>query len=137
MTPSAWGADPETPAAESAPADGEASAAEETPQPKLFGLGEFHVRDLRPTRNETVDVRFSLYTVMSADASDAFVAALPHWRQRLRDQAIVAVRLCETNDFIEPGLDRLQQIIRLRINRTLGWPAVEQIYLNDFTLGDY
>lgn len=104
--------------------------------PKLFALGDFYVREVRQTRNETVDVRFSLYLLLPPETSDQLVAQLQHRLQRLREQIIVAVRLTEMIDFLQPGLDRLQLIMRIRIQRLLGPGVIDGLYINDFILGD-
>lgn len=110
--------------------------AETTTPLRRFELGAFHVRDLRPTRDVTADLKFSLYLVIREDVSEAAVAALEHWRHRLRDQAITAIRTAQIVDFADPDLTRVRRLMNLRINRALPHPLVEEILVTTFTLGD-
>ena len=57
---------------------------------------------------------------------------LNQWNRRLRDQVITAVRNTESKDFKESDLKKLQQMIRLRINRLLKSIRIEEIYITQF-----
>lgn len=116
--------------------EGEAEpAAENTHRPR-FDLGAFHVRDLRPTRDVTADLKFSLHLQLRDDVSEAAVSALEHWKHRLRDQAITAIRTAQMVDFTDPDLARVRRLINLRVNRLLPHPLVDEILVTSFTLGD-
>ncbi|MBX3425766.1 MAG: hypothetical protein KF688_08810 [Pirellulales bacterium] len=115
---------------------GEQNSAENRPKPFTLDLGDFHVRDWRPTRNETPDLRFSVAVVFAPETSELTRERLRHWTNRLRDQAIIAVRLAESKDFVEPTLDQLQRLIRGRIRRTLPGVPVSEVLMTDFSLGD-
>lgn len=125
-------ADPASGTAESV--DGEETTT--PPQPFSLGLGDFHVRDWRPTRNETPNLRFAVTIEFDADTPPMTRARLPHWINRLRDQTIIAVRLAETKDFAEPNLAQVQRLIRVRVSRILPQLGVHRVLITDFALGD-
>ncbi|MAT73078.1 MAG: hypothetical protein CMJ58_26640 [Planctomycetaceae bacterium] len=111
-------------------------AAEDAPQPFVLPLGDFHLRDWRPTRNETPDLRFAVAIVFNADTPVLTRERLAHWVNRLRDQTIIAMRLAETKDFAEPSLQQVQRLIRVRVSRILPRLAVDEVLITDFALGD-
>ena len=106
-------------------------------KPFVLDLGFLQVRDWRPTRNETPNLRFGIAVVFGAETSPATRTALKHWKNRLRDQAIIAMRLAETRDFTEPDLHKVQRLIQVRINRILPQVNVESVMLTDFSLDDH
>jgi flagellar basal body-associated protein FliL len=100
---------------------------------RIHELGYFHLRQLRPTRDETINVKFELHLLMPEDAPGPELEnLLNRWTQRLRDQVITAVRRAEIKDFTEPGLRRLQKMILLRINRLLKFSRIEGVYLTRY-----
>jgi flagellar basal body-associated protein FliL len=100
---------------------------------RIHELGYFHVRQLRPTRNETIDLKFELHILMPEKAQElGLETRLNQWNRRLRDQVITAVRNAETKDFKESDLKKLQRMIRLRINRLLKSIRIEEIYITQF-----
>jgi|GEM_PF-6878088 len=100
---------------------------------RIHEVGNFQLRQLRPTRDETIHVRFELYLQLPEDGPEpALENRLDRWNERLRDQVITAVRNTETKDFTEPSLRRLQKMILLRINRLLKFTRIEQVYLTQY-----
>jgi hypothetical protein len=63
----------------------------------------------------------------------ADVQQLEHWKHRLRDQVIIAVRTAQDIDFQEPDLVRLRRIILFRMRRLLKADVVQDILLSEFT----
>jgi hypothetical protein len=108
---------------------------EAKPVPRHFDLGAFEIRQLRPTRNETIDVNFELYLVLSKEADEAVKKKLEFWKHRLREQVLTSVRLTETKFFSEPDLLRLQRVILLRINRICPEMHIAGIYITRFIFG--
>ena len=98
-----------------------------------FELGSFEIREIRPTRNETTDVNFTAYFAMSPNVTAGDVQKLEHWKHRLRDQVIIAVRTAQDVDFLEPDLVRLRRIILFRMRRLLKADVVQDILLSEFT----
>jgi flagellar basal body-associated protein FliL len=108
------------------------SVAEDSSCP-IYALGNIHVRQLRPTCNETINVKFELHLRMpEAAPGPELENRLNRWTHRLHDQVITAVRNAETKDFTEPGLRRLQKMILLRINRLLKFSRVEEVYITRY-----
>ncbi len=99
---------------------------------RQIDLGPFRIQQIRPTRNETVEVRFELILVLPEATTKREVARLENWKHRLRDQAITSVRLAETKDFSEPELRRLQRLILLRINRILKFTRIQGLFFTRF-----
>ena len=57
------------------------------------------------------------------------------WQRRLRDQAITAARSADPEDLSEPGLERMQRLMLLRIRRLPLPKPVTGVYLTDFAVG--
>ena len=104
----------------------------EEPNPTI-DLGSFAIRDYRPMRNETAKLNFSIHLSLSELAPDMVAEQLEHWRHRLRDQVIIAVRKSLAIDFQQPGLDVLRRRILLRLNRVLKKPLIAEALLPEFT----
>lgn len=121
--------------AEASP-DGDAATAAKR-KAMTYDLGSFRLREFRPTRNETAILLFAVHLKLHADVSEKTVERLDNWKQRLRNEALTAVRSVELADYQDPGLVRLQKVILLRINRLLPMPLVERIYVTEFTVGDH
>jgi hypothetical protein len=116
-------------------AHGEAPAAAQ-PIDGVIDLGSFDLDNFRPTHNEVASIRFSLCLVLAPDVSDATVERLNHWRHRLRDQAIIAMRSAEVTDLADPSLERVQRLILVRIKRLPFTDLIEAAYLTDFAVGE-
>lgn len=107
-------------------------APEVTVIPKL-DLGLLEVKNLEPTRNQTSKVTFGMHLAFAPGTDPAIVSALQHWQHRLREQVIVAIRVAELGDYLDPELLRLRKQILYRINRVLKGVQAEDILLADFT----
>jgi flagellar basal body-associated protein FliL len=103
------------------------------PERITFELGSFEIREIRPTHNETTNVNFTAYLEMSPGATTEEVQQLDHWKHRLRDQVIIAVRTAQEADFLEPDLVRLRRIILFRVRRLLRANVVQDILFSEFT----
>jgi hypothetical protein len=112
---------------------GNAAAAVDT---GTFDLGEFHLRNFRPTHNKTASIRFSLHLVVDPEAEPGDLEALANWQRRLRDQAIIAVRSAEAADLAEPDLARVRRLIIIRLNRLPVAHLIQGVYLTNFAVGD-
>jgi hypothetical protein len=116
---------------------GAGAATSDSKLPRTFDLGEFDIRNFRPTHNEIANIKFSLHVVLAPTTSEVELAELENWKRRLRDQAITAVRSANAVDLAEPTLTRVQKIMLLRIKR-LPLPMKEPVvglYLTDFAVG--
>jgi hypothetical protein len=101
-----------------------------------FVLGDFHLRNFRPSHNETASIRFTLHVIPAADAKPAQLDELQRWHRRLRDQAIVAVRSAAAADLAEPELARVQRLVLIRLKRLAVANLIAGVYLTDFSVGD-
>jgi hypothetical protein len=102
--------------------------------PRPFDLGEFDLKNFRPTHNEIANIRFSLQLVFPVGTTNETIEKLGGWRHRLRDQAITAVRTAEAKDLAEPTLTKVQKLILLRIKRMPLPEAPVGVYLTDFAV---
>jgi hypothetical protein len=102
--------------------------------PRAFDLGEFDLKNFRPTHNEIANIRFTLQLVFAPGTGDETFAQLEEWRHRLRDQAITAVRTAEPKDLAEPKLTKVQKLILLRLKRLPLREAPVGVYLTDFAV---
>jgi hypothetical protein len=114
---------------------GGSAAAHDPTQPRTFEIGDIYIRNFRPTHNEIANIRFTLHIVFAAGTSDAVITEMEHWKRRLRDQAITAARSADAVDLAEPGLQRVQRLMLLRIKRLPLPQPVIGIYLTDFAVG--
>jgi len=113
--------------------DSAAESAAEEEFPLTLDLGRFIIKELRPTRNETLKITFAIHLKISPAGGKDLVKKLEFWKHRLRDQVIVAVRTAETTDFREPNLHRLRRRMLLRVNRMLKNSIISEILLSEFT----
>jgi hypothetical protein len=100
----------------------------------VLNLGQFRVRGCRSSDKEIIDIQFGLWLVLSTDTTEADFHELENWRNRLRDQVIIAVRGAAPEDFLEPSLRRLERMMMFRIKRLPIGPQIIGAYLMDFTL---
>ena len=100
--------------------------------PKL-DLGSFEIQNLEPARALTSKITFELHLTLPEETSPADLATLEHWQHRLREQVIVAVRVSDIVDFLDPKLDRFRRHILYRVNRLLGQIKAQEVLLADFT----
>ena len=122
-------------AASGEPAEGHAPAEAAVPQrTDVLDLGAFRIRSTRSTDREVIDVKFSLYLVLSTSTTEADYERLLHWRHRLRDQAIIAVRSADPAEYADPELRRLQRLILFRVKRLPLDGDVIGVYLSDFAV---
>ena len=110
----------------------DATEVEEATEQFTLDLGNFHLKDLRPTRNETIDVAFTAHVILSPKITEESYDILKKHQHRLRDQIIVAVRTAQTKDFREPDLSRLRRLIQIRIDQVLRVPVAEQLLLSEY-----
>ncbi len=119
------------PPGEAASADAEPVAEEESVRPSL-DLGKFKINDLRPTRNETAKLTFTLHLAFSKDLTEAQITQLERWKHRLRDQVITAIRITPTKDFQEPDLNHLRRKILNRVNRLFQANLAKEVLLTEY-----
>ncbi len=120
-----------------APAHGAEAAAEAgPPRTDQLELGKFRVRGCRTTDQEIFDIQFGLHLVLSTKTTAADFASLEQWKNRLRDQVIIAVRSAEPTDFAEPDLRRVQRLILFRVKRLATGVGMIGVYLTDFSLDE-
>jgi hypothetical protein len=134
LTEPAWASGGGASSGHAAEGEHKAAAPYDPTQPRPLDLGVFDLRNFRPTHNEIANIRFSLHVVFKPGTSDATIAELAHWKQRLRDQAITAMRLADPSDLADPGLTRVQRMMLLRIKRLPLPEPVIGVYLTDFAV---
>ena len=100
---------------------------------QTIDLGSFQIRELRPTKNETAKVSFTMHLALAPSVDKRTAKQLVHWRHRLRNQVIIAIRVADTKDFLEPGLNHFRRTILLRVNRLLQAALVTEAWLTEFT----
>lgn len=110
----------------------EGETKEEEKQPFLLDLGSFKIHDLRPTRNVTAKLTFSVHLGFSKELSDTQRETLEMWKHRLRDQIITAVRISTIKEFQEADLDRLSRKILIRVNRLFNRKIAEQVLVSEY-----
>lgn len=112
-------------------AETEEDAEKEKPRP-IIELGYFKINDLRPTRNETAKLTFSMHLAFSKDLNETQRRQLEDWKHRLRDQVITAVRISMIKDFQEPDLSRLRRAVLIRVNRLFKEKLAEEVLLTEY-----
>ena len=109
----------------------EGATKEESLRPTL-DLGKFKIHDLRPTRNETAKVSFTMFLALSPTLTKQQVTQLERWQHRLRDQVIIAIRTLEVREFQEPDLSRLRRKILIRVNRLFQSKLAEEVLMTEY-----
>jgi hypothetical protein len=119
-----------------APAElGGESAAKPAPvRTDLLNLDGFRIRGCRRTDQEVIDLRFGVCLVLSSKATESDFQRLGHWKNRLRDQVITAVRGANPEDFADPELRRLQRLIVFRMKRLPVGSLILGVYFTDFSM---
>lgn len=112
-------------------AEGESAVVERT---DLLDLGAFRLRSSQITDREVVDVQFGLTLVLTADLKSSDFHELERWKNRLRDQAIIAMRTAEAPDYADPQLWRIQRLIMFRIRRMPVADWILGVYVTDFSV---
>jgi len=118
-------------ASEADSAETKSASEKETLRPTL-DLGQFKIKDLRPTRNVTAKVTFSLHLAFSNSLTKAETTELERWKHRLRDQIITAIRITPVKDFQAPDLDRFRHTILIRVNRLFQAKLAEKVFLTEY-----
>lgn len=110
---------------------GETVDEEEKIRPTI-DLGKFKIKDLRPTRNETAKLTFSMHLAFSKELSEKQIELLEGWKHRMRDQVITAIRIAYIKDFQEPDLKRLRRLILIRVNRLFKQHLAEDVLFGEY-----
>ncbi|RIK75522.1 MAG: hypothetical protein DCC67_15180 [Planctomycetota bacterium] len=112
----------------------EAAAPFDPTLPRPLDLGVFDLRNFRPTHNEIANIKFNLHVVFPAGTTNEEMAELASWKQRLRDQAITAVRLADAEALNDPQLTKVRRLLLLRLKRMELPKEVVAVYLSDFAV---
>lgn len=115
------------------PIAAEQEAAESEPEQHIVALGDFNIKDLRPTRNETAKLQFTMHLALDPSVNEQTAGQLEHWVHRLRNQVIIAIRASDINDFLDADLDRFRSSIRRRANRAMKARLIADVLLTEFT----
>jgi len=102
--------------------------------PRAVDLGEFNLRNFRPTHNEIASLRFAVQVVLPPGTTDETVREFEHWKRRLRDQAITAMRSATPDDLADPKLKRVSRLLFLRLKRVPTPKPISDVYLTDFAM---
>jgi hypothetical protein len=114
----------------------EGAAAESAVRTDLLDLGEFRIRGCRTTDQEVVDVRFGVQLILSTQTNAADHHRLEGWKNRLRDQIIIAIRSAAPEDYADPPLHRIQRLMLFRVKRLATGVGVIGLYLTEFSLDE-
>jgi hypothetical protein len=131
LAPAAVGRAAEHDSAPHGGAEGEAAAPERT---DLLELGAFRLRSSQVTDREVIDLQFALTLVLSTELTGSEFHDLECWKNRIRDQVIIAMRSAEAADFADPQLRRIQRLIMFRIRRLPIAEGILGVYVTDFSL---
>ena len=102
----------------------------------LLDLGAFRFRSSRPTDREVIDMKFSLSLVLVSELTESEFHEIDGWKNRLRDQALIAVRTAQATDFVDPALRRLERLIMFRIKRLPIGQRIIGVYVTDFSVDE-
>ncbi len=126
----------QSPAGESATAAGSAQADPAVPEEEThrytLDLGDFKINDLRPIRNQTAKLKFSLHLAFTKSLTESQIKQLKNWKHRLRDQVITSVRITQMKYFQERDLAMLRSKILMRVNRLFKAKLAEDVLLTKY-----
>jgi hypothetical protein len=117
-----------------AAAGNEDATAESAIRTDLLDLGEFRIRGCRTTDQEVVDIRFGVQLILSTQTNATDHHHLEGWKNRLRDQMIIAIRSAAPEDYADADLHRIQRLMLFRVKRLPTGVGVIGLYLTDFSL---
>jgi hypothetical protein len=109
---------------------------EQADRTDLLDLGPFRIRGCRTTDQEIVDIKFGVQLILSTKTNAADHHRLGSWKNRFRDQVIIAVRSAAPEDFADPALQRIQRIMLFRAKRLPTGVGVIGLYLTNFSLDE-
>lgn len=122
-----------------APAEGGHGAAPALPPhdptlPRSVDLGAFNLRNFRPTHNEIASLKFAIHVVLPPGTTDETIHEFEHWKRRLRDQALTAMRSATPQDLADPKLVRVHRLLFLRLKRVPTPKPISDVHLTDFAM---
>lgn len=95
-------------------------------------LGEFFIRDVRGSEGVKTRVSFTIFADIALENEEAFREIQTKHEQRIRDQIILAIRLCQTTHFQEPTLHSLKRRIWVRLYRMIPDFEARGLMFKDF-----
>lgn len=102
--------------------------------PRTVDLGSFNLRNFRPTHNEIASLKFAVHVVLPPGTTDETILEFEHWKRRLRDQAITAMRAASSDDLADPKLHRVHRLLFLRLKRMPTPKPITGVYVTDFAM---
>ncbi len=97
-------------------------------------LGDFSIRIFQPITRSTLRADFSLEGKTACADRDAFDKFIRSNHRFLREQVMVTVRNCESDDLVDPDLQLLEKKLVSRVNRALGRRFLESAQIKEFCL---
>ena len=108
----------------------------ETPQevdrPAALNLGEYSLREVRGAEGTKIRLDFTLYARVDYESLDQMERLHKMLKHRVREQVLIATRLCDTKEFQEPDLIRMKRRILTRLKRALPQLAIQELYFREF-----
>ena len=120
-------ADPEPPA--EARSDGQASEAALVE----VDLGTHRLREYDPVTDTTLQLDFQLGGTLHSEDEPEFVQRMQSQGNKIRDRVMVAARICEASDFLDPQLVLFRRHLRKRIHQAIGKPLLRDVLLTSFS----
>ena len=115
------------------PSQSKNAVEDEDPETIGLSLGQYSLRDVRGAEGAKIRIDFSLYATFDSEKLKFSKRLLKQYENRVRDQVIMAVRLCDTKDFQEAELQRVKRRILLRLKRAAPKLEIQQLHFHEFT----
>ncbi len=100
--------------------------------PLAVSLGEFSISELRAVEGAKLRIHFHLYAGVDADEAESLRKQVEEHQHRIRNEVLIAIRLCEQHEFQEPGLDRVRRRVLARLNRSLPDLPIDRLLVGEF-----
>lgn len=95
-------------------------------------LGEYTISDLRAVEGAKLRIHFELYAYVDGKGAGSLRGKVEEYKHRIRNEVLIAIRLCDQSDFQEPDLDHVRRRILARLNRSLPALPIERLLVGAF-----
>ena len=97
-------------------------------------LGKFRISHAMPESEGMLQIRFTLYGVLTEAKKAQIEEELPKFEKRMRDAVISLVQKSETEQLADPALTYLKTEITAALNRVLQARVLKNVVFSEFSM---
>ncbi len=96
-------------------------------------LGTHRLREYDPVTDTTLHLDFQLGGIVLSENEPEFEKRMQMHGNKIRDRVMVAARICEGADFLDPQLVLFRRHLQKRIHQAIGRPLLQDVLLINFS----